>query len=71
MCKMFDPEYQKSIYQTYWPLRRWPLREALEEALDFSVGTSAFSAGLCSLAATGSGNGSWMTMRSSLLCWPM
>lgn len=42
----------------------------MEEPLDLGVDASVFSLALGSLAGAGAGKGSWITLRSSLLCWP-
>lgn len=52
------------------PLRR-PDRAALvDDPLDLGVLMSPPSEGVASLMGAGSGPGSWITMMSSLLCWP-
>lgn len=59
------------IGAAYCPRRCWLLRDTLvEEPLDLGVDASVFSLALGSLAEAGAGNGSWITLRSSLLCWP-
>ena len=63
---------------TPWVKHSEKLRDALVEALDKGVGISPFSDGLKpSLKHKGRGPGpgpgwtaSWITMTSSLLCWP-